>query len=327
MGSLFRGKQEPKKAAKRDSRQRLAAQMPPPIPSEMIDPKAKLVSPEVDFKGKLPADVAEKLDEHIAAGARGLLVDPEDEETRIFAFYDDRIAELGRAPVAGHNDLLGVIDLCKSGAFTSGPKRYRIENFKSLSDFGDRLVVNFFEEGAQDDEEILNRRKENIRLVNRLKPATSLSRKNVLDMLEVIRRNPREKPFHEVLLEDQLITPAQYDRVKDHEDVLQALMTDYVFPRKAAAAALAAYLGVDYVDVEAVDLDKAAARKLDREYALKNQVVPFKEDKEKVQVAMMDPTNQALIDEVAARCERKVIPFCSAAQDIMVMIHKAHKRD
>lgn len=327
MGSLFKGK--PKDTATRgsSSRQKLSAQMPPPIPSEMIDPKAKLVSREVDLKGRLGEEAASKLDDAILNGARGLLIDPEDEETRIFAFYDDKIAELARQPLAGHQELLTNLDHCRDGAFSSLDKRWRIENFRSLSDFGDRMVVNFFEEGVMNDEEIYNRRKENIRLVNKLKPATSLSRKNVNDMLALLRRTPRDKPFTEILLEDQLITPAQFERVKDAPDVLEAVLTDYVFPRKAAASALARYLGADYIDVEAVDLDKKAARRLEKEWALKNQAVPFSEDKERIQVAFMDPTDTALQEEIARMTERRVMPYCSAAQDIMVMIHKAHKRD
>ncbi|MCE7873692.1 hypothetical protein DYH09_25410 [bacterium CPR1] len=327
MGSLFKGKAKDEKARGASTRPRLAAQMPPPIPSEMIDPKEKLVSREVDFKGRIGAETADKLDEAIANGARGLLVDPEDEETRIFAFFDERIAELARQPLAGHQELLASLDTCRDGAFPSGGKRWRIENFRSLSDFGDRMVVNFFEEGVLNDEEIHARRKENIRLVNRLKPATSLSRKNVIDMLDLVRRSPREKPFTEILLEDQLLTAAQLERVKESEDVLQAVLTDYVFPRKAAASALARYLGTDYIDVEAVDLDKKAARRLDKEWALKHQAVPFAEDKERIQVAFMDPTDTALQEEIAQMTERRVMPYCSAAQDIMVMIHKAHKRD
>ncbi len=325
MGSLFKGKPKESKTAATTSRPRLAAQMPPALPSEMIDPKAKLTSRDVDFRGRIGEEAASKLDEVILAGARGLLIDPEDEETRIFAFYDDRIAEIARQPLAGHQELLASLDTCRDGAFASNSRRWRIENFRSLSDFGDRMVVNFFEEGVLGDEEIYNRRKENIRLVNRLKPATSLSRKNVLDLLALLRRTPKEKPFTEVLLEDQLITMAQYDRVKDSPDVLESVLTDYVFPRKAAASALARYLGADYIDVEAVDLDKRAARRLDKEWALKNQAVPFSEDKERIQVAFMDPTDTALQEEIARLTERRVMPYCSAAQDIMVMIHKAHK--
>lgn len=327
MGSLFKGKPKDDKTRASTSRPKLAAQMPPMIPSEMIDPKEKLTSRDVDLRAKLGGEAAEKLDEVILNGARGLLVDPEDEETRIFAFYDERIAEIGRRPLDQHQELLTALDTCRDGAFASNSKRWRIENFRSLSDFGDRMVVNFFEEGKLNDEEIYNRRKENIRLVNRLKPATSLSRKNVQDILALLRRTPREKPFTEILLEDQLITMAQHERVKEAPDVLEAVLTDYVFPRKAAAAALARYLGADYIDVEAIDLDKKAARRLERDWALKHQAVPFSEDKERIQVAFMDPTDTALQEEIGRMTERRVVPYCSAAQDIMVMIHKAHKRD
>jgi len=327
MGSIFGGKKEPEKK-KMSSEAKLVAKMPPRIESETIDPKAVLTSPEVDFKGKFPAGVVDGFDDHIRDGARGILVDPEDEETRVFAFYEDRIAELGRCDVNSHAELLTRLNLLRGGAVGAHGVRYRIETFNSLSDFGDRMVLNFLEEGRYNDEEILQRRRENIRLINKLKPATSLTRKNVLDMHGCVGRNPRETPFFDVLIKDELITPADVERTKGAADPLMELMQQVVMPRKAAAAALAHYLGVPYIDVEEVSLDKSLARRLDKEYKLKKQCIPYSHDeKGTCKVAMMDPTDTELIAELKDRLGMEIDPVCSAAQDIMVVVGKAHKAD
>lgn len=326
MGSLFGKKKEEKK--KRLSREaRLAARMPPIKPSEDIDPKAVLKASEVDLKGKLPPDAASVVDEHIQAKCRGLLVDPEDEETRIFAVYEDKLVELGRADVEGHDELLRQLKMCVGGAVTVGGARYQMQDFESLSDFGSRLALNFFEEGKYATEEILNRRKENIRLINRLKPATSLTRKNTLDIHQTVLNKARDRDFLDILLEEDVVTAEVVEAARTQEQPLLTVLQNQVLPRKAAASALARYLGVEYLDVESVSFDKRAARLLEKDWALTKQVVPYAKDGDTLRVAMMDPTAEELIDEVAQKTGLEVRAVCSAAQDIMVMIHKAHKLD
>jgi len=42
---------------------------------------------------------------------------------------------------------------------------------------------------------------------------------------------------------------------------------------------------------------------------------------------MADPTDVGLLAELARLTGCRIRPYCSAAQDIVGMIHKAHKRD
>ncbi|MBI3928535.1 MAG: hypothetical protein HY319_23545 [Armatimonadetes bacterium] len=327
MGSFFKKNKPPDKKKKAPDRQRLASQMPPVRQSETIDPKAVLKAPDVNLKDKLPPGAAEQLNEQVRDGCRGLLVDPEDEETRIFAVHEDRLVEMGSVPIEAHEELVRELKKCLGGAFTVGSRRYQMQEFESLSDFGSRIALNFFEEGKFDTEQILERRRENIRLINRLKPATSLTRKNILDIYATVKKNPREKDFVTVLREDDLIQPDQAEKALAQEEPVLTVLQNQIFPRKAAASALARYLGVEYVDVEAVSVDKKAARLLDKEWALKKQVIPYLQDAKSLKVAMMDPTDQALMAEIAALTGLEVKSCCSAAQDIMVMIHKAHRVD
>lgn len=317
MGSLFGKKKGP------ETKRRAAAP-----PSEAAgETTAVLKAPEVDLATTLPPEAAARLEQHLLAGARGLLIDPEDEETRIFAFYDDRLVELGSCDVADHGKLLDEINDCRNGAVSAQGRRFGIQAFQSLSDFGDRLVVNFMEEGKYDLDGLLARRTANVRLINALKPATSLTRKNILDIHRVVQQNPRDKPFLDVLVEDELVTSAQADQVRGAEDPVLAVLQAHVLPRKAAASALARYLGVEYVDVEAVSFDKRAARKLDKAWSLKQQVVPFAESQGRLKVAMMNPTDRPLIEQITGKTGCEVTAYLSAAQDIMVMVHKAYKLD
>lgn len=327
MGSLF-GKKGSEKTTERKPRARPTLdQIAPPVARDVEDRSAPMKAPEVDLKAKIPAPVSAQLDRCLAEGCRALLLDPEEEETRYFAVFEDHLEEIGRGPVAGHTALLTLLDSCRGGAITVGALRYRLEMFKSFNEFGDRLTVQFFEESRFSGDEIMERRQSNIRLVNRLKPATSLTAKNETDIYEAIRRNPRERSFADVLKDDGILSEEQIGRVEAGDGYELRLLQGNIFPRKVAALALARYLGVDYIDVEEVHFSKEAARLLDKEWELKNQVVPFAQDGQDLKVAMMDPTDAALVETIQERTGCKVRPYLSAAQDILVMVHKGHKRD
>lgn len=327
MGSLFGKKGSAKVEERRPRSARTLDQLVPAPSREVEDLTKPMTAPEVDLKSKLPELVADRLGQVVAQGGRAILVDPEETETRWFGVFEDHLEELGRSPVVEHADILAMLDFCRGGAITLGALRYRIETFKSFNEFGDRMTLQFFEEGRFSGEQAIERRQENIRLVNRLKPATSLTAKNELDLYGVVRRNPRDKAFVDLLVEEGLLTPEQVERIPPGEDFELRVLQGNIFPRKVAAVALAHYLGAEYVDVEEVHFSKEAARLLDKDWELDRQVVPFAQDGKDLKVAMMDPTDTALLAEIEERTGCKVRGYCSAAQDILVMIHKAHKRD
>ncbi len=325
MGSLF-GRTESQPGGRRRG-PRTLDQTVPPVSQEVEDRTRPMTAPEVDLKGKLPASVAEKLDPFLAGEGRALLANPEEDETRWFGVFDDHLEELGRSPVSEHVGILELLDACRGGAITVQGVRHRLEIFKSFNEFGDRLVLQFFEEGRLDAEQSLERRQENIRLVNRLKPATSLTAKNESDIYGVLQRNPREHSFVDLALQEGLLTQEQVDRVPPGDDYELRILQGNIFPRKMAAMTLAHYLGADYLDVEATSFSKEAARLLTREWELDKQVVPFAQDGQELKVAMMDPTDSETLAQLAEKTGLRIRPFCSAAQDIVGMIHKAHKRE
>ncbi len=326
MGSLFgQGETRKPQASRRASRS--LDELVPPLSREVEDRSRPMTAPEVDLKGKLPAEVADHLPGLLGAGGRAILANPEEEEVRWFGVHEDHVEEIGRSPVAGYSELLLLLDSCRGGAITLPEARYRIEAFKSFNEFGDRLVLQFFEEGRFTSDEAIERRQENIRLVNRLKPATSLTARNERDIARAITMNPRARPFVEILVEEGVLTREQIEEVPAGEDFELRLLQTHIFPRKVAALALAHYLGVDYIDVEACAFSKETARLLDKDWELDRQVVPFAQDGEELKVAMADPTDTGLLAEIAERTGLRIRPYCSAAQDIVGMIHKAHKRD
>jgi len=325
MGSLF-GRTDSQPGARRRG-PRTLDQVVPPVSQEVEDRTRPMTAPEVDLKGKLPAAVAGKIDSILTREGRALLANPEEEETRWFAVFDEHLEELGRSPVAEHAGTLEILDSCRGGAITVQGVRHRLEIFKSFNEFGDRLVLQFFEEGRFDTEKSLERRQENIRLVNRLKPATSLTAKNEADIYGVLLRNPREKSFVDLAVQEGLLTREQVERIPPGDEYELRVLQGNIFPRKMAAMTLAHYLGVDYLDVEATSFSKEAARLLTREWELDKQVVPFAQDGQELKVAMMDPTDAGLLAELTEKTGLKIRPFCSAAQDIVGMIQKAHKRE
>ncbi len=326
MGSFFGHGQTRKPQAPKRASKSLDELVPPPS-REVEDRNRPMTAPEVDLKGKLPAGAADRLAEVLEAGGRAILANPEEEEVRWFAVHEDHIEEIGRSPVADYDNRLALLESCRGGGITLRDARYRIEAFKSFNEFGDRLVLQFFEEGRFTSDEAIERRQENIRLVNRLKPATSLTARNERDIARAIANNPRTRSFIDILLEEGVLTRDEIDQVPAGADFELRLLQTHIFPRKVAALALAHYLGVDYIDVEAATFSKEAARLLEKDWELERQVVPFARDGDELRVAMADPTDAGLLEELSQLTGCRIRPYCSAAQDIVGMIHKAHKRD
>lgn len=326
MGSLFGLRQEEKRPEPVETP---LADLPvvAVLPEETTPPGEPLVAPEVDLSGKLPSFALEALPALLARDCLAYLADPEEEDTRWFAVFGDHLEELGQTPVAGHKAMIAGLTECESGAVTFGDKRFRLEVFVSFNEFGDRFSLQFFEEGRYDYDEAIERRRLNVRLVNKLKPATSLTARNEVDIARVVDANERTPSFTSILVKLDLLEAAKLEAVPEGPDYTLRVLKNSVFPRKMAAEALAQYLGAEYLDVENVDFSRKVARSLDEAWELEKQVVPFAKDGGVLKVAMMDPTDQATMDAIAEKTGLKVVPYCSAAQDILVMVTKAHKKD
>ncbi|HQR31016.1 MAG TPA: general secretion pathway protein GspE, partial [Anaeromyxobacteraceae bacterium] len=126
--------------------------------------------------------------------------------------------------------------------------------------------------------------------------------------------NPQRKRLGEVLLEAGVIDGTQLQAALGHQRrwggrIGQALVDLKMATEEQIVATLAEKLGFPRVDLEGIEYGPAlelALRLVPHEFAERNQLVPYAADPTYLWVAMADPTNIGVIDELAFRTGRHV---------------------
>lgn len=295
---------------------------------EILDLSKPMTAPEVPLREELPSCVNSELVSVLQQGCWSILLVPEEEFTRWFAIFADSLRELGRTPIAEHDEYLKRLHLCASGAITlEDGRRFRVEDFRSFNEFGDRYTLQFFEEGIFSCDESIERRRANIRLVNRLKPADAVTAKNEDSLATVVSKAHLTEAYLDHLVKDGLLGEERRAQVSDADAEFLPLIRGLNIPRKMAAIALAECLGVEYLEVGSEYFDKAVTHLFSAEWKYERQVFPFIIEKNRLRMAMADPTDINTIKTVEQVAKVPVKVYCSAARDIDNMIKKAHKDD
>ncbi|MDO5297597.1 MAG: hypothetical protein Q4F00_13400 [bacterium] len=292
------------------------------------DTKTPLLAPEVSLREVLPNFAEKNLNELLHRDCWSFLLVPEEEVTRWFAIFADHLEEIGRTPVAEHDSFMSRLSSLTSGAVSlDDGLRFRIEDFRSFNEFGDRYALQFFKEGAFNCDESIQRRRDNIRLINRLKPADTVTIKNEDDLAKAVLTNKIASAYLDHLQKDGLLSPEQRAAIRDDEAELLTIMRSINIPRKMAAIALAHCLNVEYIEIGEVYFDKSVTHLVSMGWKQEHQVFPYKIDKDQIFMAMADPSDREAVNELEQVSRCQAIIYCSAARDIANMIKKAHKDD
>ncbi len=89
--------------------------------------------------------------------------------------------------------------------------------------------------------------------------------------------------------------------------------------------ALVTKMGYPFVDLRQFSIDVAALRKVPAATAVKLKVLPLMEWKSKLVVAMTDPLQFKLLDELEFTSQRKVRPVVTTSADLVAQIAKAYR--
>lgn len=81
--------------------------------------------------------------------------------------------------------------------------------------------------------------------------------------------------------------------------------------------------GFPFVDLTETSVDPAVASLVPEEYARRRHVLPFREREGQVDVAMIDPLNLSVVDDLRSRIGRTIVPFLAFASDIDDSIKRA----
>ena len=80
-------------------------------------------------------------------------------------------------------------------------------------------------------------------------------------------------------------------------------------PLRFVLEQLAQSWSVGFIDLKAADVEPAALATLKEEYARQNVLVPFRLEGQSLHVAMLDPRDRRVIDEIARITRSKIVPY------------------
>lgn len=122
-----------------------------------------------------------------------------------------------------------------------------------------------------------------------------------LDSVLNLQKSDKKKPLGQFLLDKGLVTAAD----------LQV-----AFARK---------MGYPFVDLGKFPIDTTALRRVPFALALRLQVLPILDQGRSIVVAMPDPLQYKVIDELEFTTQRKVVPVVSASGELLERIKKAYR--
>jgi hypothetical protein len=147
--------------------------------------------------------------------------------------------------------------------------------------------------------------------------------------------SPPRKRLGEILLEAGIIDGTQLQAALGHQRrwggrIGQALIDLKMATEEQIVSTLATKLGFERAPVEAVEYGpglELALRLVPHEFAERNQLLPFAADTAHLWVAMADPTNMGVIDELAFRTGRNVKMSIAGDREIARAIRRLYLGD
>lgn len=324
--SFFKGRSSPDSLEPSDA----SVPLPPPI-QPLAAPPSREPEPEpepVDVASLgLPQRVIETLEQALAADAHALLYDPEEYTCMVCVIGNGAITQIAEWSLEDYRDARPLVSNLDRCAIRFGQQIRRVQVHHAVTDLGQRVIVQFFLP-EWDAEIVAERRKANVRLMNRLRPGTSLSRHNRDILLRTLRRaEQRPPPSFLERLEREGLVPEAVLRADEQSEVekLEKVVRREVLPRKAVAKALADYLGLEFVDVEEERPQRECAQRFTHKQVLDWEAIPWADCDAVTVVAIADPTDAETRGRIEALLGRSCEWRVAAATDIRVAAEKIFK--
>lgn len=251
--------------------------------------------------------------------------DPEENECFIYEISAEKATLLSRIPVNHWDGMLMNLRACNNRKVAIQGKYYLLFLGVYLSNLGERASVAVTENVGIKDEELVELKRRVIRLINRLKPATALTWKNIDHLMKILdgRKEKTKGDFYQILLEDQVFNQDQIDELKS-ENNLEAVLHAPA-SRKMIVKSLAKWLGVEYFDPELTEIDEKLAKTVPRETAVKYIIIPVGKEGETIKVASWNPFDEKTIIKIKELMGNNVSILMSSEEDIRYMLEKIYE--
>jgi type IV pilus assembly protein PilB len=138
-----------------------------------------------------------------------------------------------------------------------------------------------------------------------------------------------EPRLGEVLLAEGIITQEQLSRALDAQRATAlplgaVLVKQGIIHEDRLIVVLSAHLAAPVADLKHDEVDGDIARLIPEDFARRNLVLPFRRENGHLAVAMSDPNNLALVNDVKLITGLPVAPYIAGASDILVNLTRIH---
>ncbi len=135
-----------------------------------------------------------------------------------------------------------------------------------------------------------------------------------------------------VLVESGLVSPGDLQRARDRqaetgESLTRVLVAEGMVAETTLAQALGRHIGVDFISLADTVIDPAAAALIPESLARRYGVIPVRFEDESLIVAMVDPGNVLVVDDVRAITGRRVVPRIALRADVEDAIRRQSRYD
>ena len=142
------------------------------------------------------------------------------------------------------------------------------------------------------------------------------------------------RPLGQVLLDEGLINEEQLARALNAQRTTSAplgtvLVNQGAIPEDHLTLVLSMHLDIPVADLKHVDVDPEVAHLVPEDFARRNLVLPLRRVNGHIDVAMSDPSNLPLVNDLRLLTGLNVAPYIAGSSDILVnltRIHSMHPR-
>lgn len=125
----------------------------------------------------------------------------------------------------------------------------------------------------------------------------------------------------EVLLDEGLINEQQLRLALERQRELGGFLGEIIVVEGFASAEivgkhLSKIIGFEYADLSSAKFDPTVARRLDDAFLRRKRIIPIREDSNEIEVAMSDPLDVGVVDEIRARLNRPINATLAFGQEI-----------
>lgn len=284
-----------------------------PIPEKPLE--------EVTVEEELAIIINQALEKN----ARNIFFDPEEEKCFVYSIDDEEVNEILTLELDKWQEILPALKSINMKIGIMGDKKFFFGLNISLTNLGERVTLILLKPGSRRDD-MKEEKRTMIRAVNKLKPATSMTRQNIENLISIIDSRS-EKPggsVYELFVQEKLITREESDRYRQRDDYVSLIKSP--FPRKQIVNVIAQWLGTRYFDVEMEDYDSRLAKILPEDIARKYNILLIEEDDEKIKAAFGNPFDINAVKEVEEKFSKKVEPFIACEEDIRYELEKVFEK-